>query len=298
MDVNKKKEVLEWIVEAKKKGYSRTQIEEELKKQGCSSDLMDEPSGDSKNNSVGGKNRIIILAILIMLVLSIGGYVLFIKLNAAKNKYEEAKALTEEGKTDDALKIYQEILTEYPNTKWAYFSNYNSGNIYFDSERYESAIPYFEKTTKANHEIACRSNNKLGRIYLDKLDEGMAIKYFSTVLELNKNPENQCPIEAVTNTYLGLGRIYLKQKDYDASLGYLKEAYKSDSNSVYINYYMGMAYYLIGKYDAAKIYLKNSLRLDNQGDIAIAAKKYLKEIQEKEPAQNLEVHTDGNDFSP
>lgn len=245
-----KKEAQNWIAESKKRGYDPAQIEEELKKQGYSTDLIKEALGDSKNNNMGSKNKTVItLAVLIILILGVGGYAVFTKLGVAENKYEKAQTLENEGKTDEALKVYQEVLTEYPNTKWA-----------------------------------CNSNNKLGRIYLKKMDYDMALQYFFVALEINKNSEKNCPVQTVANTNLNIGRIYFKKGDYNRSIAYLKEAYKLNPDSVYISYDLGEAYYLSGKYYAAKIYLKHSLRLNNTGEVASAAKKYLKEIQEKESA--------------
>lgn len=282
MNMNKKKEVQTWIAEAKKKGYNQAQIEEELKKQGYSTDITNKTL--EGNNKWGRSKTIITLAVLIVLILGMIGYFVFYRPNTAEYKLDTANALAEEGKTDEALKAYQEILTQHPDTRWAYLSNLHNGELYFDKGDYESAIPYFKEAIKLNPDKDCDSNNKLGQIYLRKMDYDTALQYFFAVLAISKNSEENCPLQRVANTNLNIGRIYLEKGNYTQSLAYLREAYESNPDSAYINYNLGKAYYLSGKYDGAKIYLKNSLRLDNASEVASVAKSYLKEIQEKESA--------------
>lgn len=280
MNMNKKKEVQTWIAESKKKGYSPAQIEGELKKQGYSTDLIKEALGGSKNNNRGSKN-VIALVILIVLILGVGGYFASTKLNLAENKLKTAEALLKEGNTDAALATYEEILTKYPNTKWEYLSSYQAGNIYFYKGDYERAISRLKRAVELNPDNACDSYNKLGRIYLAKSDYDTSLNYFSTALSLNEESKDKCTRRIVAETNLGVGGIYLDKGNYTGALDYLKAARKLNSNNAYIDYNLGRAYYFNNKYDAATVYLKSSLRLNNTGETASAAKYYLKNIQEK-----------------
>lgn len=281
MNANKKKEVQNWITESKRKGYNQVQIEEELKKHGYSTDIINKALGKSNR-----RNKIIITSvILIILILGMVGYFTLYRPNTPEYQIGEANTLSQEGKKDTALEIYQKALTEYPSTRLEYLSSYHTGNIFFYKGDYEQAIPHLKRAVELNPDDTCDSNNKLGRIYLQKEDYDTALSYFFETLRINKDSKRKnCTKQTIASTDLNIGRIYLEKGNYTGALAYLEMAYELAPNSPRINYRLGEAYYLSGKYDAAKIYLKNSLRLNNTDETASAANKYLKEIKEKELA--------------
>lgn len=249
-------------------------------------DSTDINNKTSESNNGLDRNKIIIaLAVLVILILGVIGYFVFSKMNTPEYKLDKADALLKDGKTDEALKAYQEIITQYSNTRWEYLSNLRMGGIYFDKRDYDSAISYLKRAIELNPDKDCSSNNKLGRIYFELGYTDVALWYFSNVIEINRNFKEECSVELMKNANINIGRIYLKEGNYTKAIKHFRAAHES-SPDAYTNYFLGEAYYLDGDYDKAETLLNKYLESKPTNEVGVeTAQKYLKAIQEnKKPA--------------
>lgn len=281
------KEVAKWIDEAKKRGYSQAQIEEELKKQGYNSEKIGK---SSDTNLINKKNLIIISAALILLAFAIGSYFVFLKPGVStesENLQAEATSLFSLNKYDESLKLFQEVLSKYHDNKNTYIANYYIGRIYFAKEEFETAVPYFEKAIELNPNAACDANVRLGMIAFDKGEQDKAFQYFSTALEINKKSNRVFPPRTIERANYYIGRIYLKKGEYDKAIEYLETAYKLElaPKTTRNTFYLGKAYYLNKDYDSAKGYLEEYLKLNPSSETTVEeVKGYLKIIEESKSA--------------
>lgn len=280
--VNKKTNVQDWIAESKKKGYTLAQIEAELKKQGCSTESINKYLNDKKNNKSARKIIILIIALSVLALLVLG---VFYFTKDSENEINQAKTLEQEGKIDEALKSYQGILVTHPDSGWANFANYRIGNIYFHKKEYDLAVTYFKKATNLKPDQTCDLNSKLGRMYIEKEDYDTARQYFSSVLAINKNPEEVCPKGTLVDIYFYLGIIDFKKENYEQAIGSLEKAQELNTEDALktarISYNLGWIYYLNKNYDAAKVNFENYLKLEPHGLLAAKAKGYLELISKE-----------------
>jgi len=85
-------------------------------------------------------------------------------------EYEKiAQKEYENGRYENAIKVYQTIIDNYPahesSVVWAY---YEIGYCYYEQENYETAEKYFRKVINAYQEPA---TEKLAKMMLDKIAE-------------------------------------------------------------------------------------------------------------------------------
>lgn len=114
---------------------------------------------------------------------------------------------SQKGNTDEALIILSDALKIFPGN---YEILYQTAKVFEDTEQYDKAEEYFNKSFKAtpenNHEAKSDCMNELGVIMFNQGKETKAIKYWEKALELN--PDN-------SNAKLNLYENLLDEEDED-----------------------------------------------------------------------------------
>lgn len=165
------------------------------------------------------------------------------------DKIEQAFALCNEKKFDEALPILEEIIKDDPKNSEAW--------------RTLAQIHWFHKhdTEKAYDELIealrCEPKNIWALVLMgnlltkEKNDVEHAKQYYDKVLEYH--PDNAIAIN-------NIGATFMERKDFDGALPYLQKALKLDDT--YVNSYYGLAlcYYKLGK-------LEESFNTCHQGAI-------------------------------
>ena len=174
--------------------------------------------------------------------------------------FDKGNLLAQEGKFDEALEVFEEFLTKYPEI---YQVHLNIGNCYFKNGELDKAEVEFnlvlDKTLetlgdyKKDAAATLRAFSGLGEIYIQKEDFNTAQKYFSQALEISPEDEvaaynvgevffsHQKVGEAIkyfelaiqikkdwSKPYLKIGYACLNKGDFDKSLEYFNKFIEID----------------------------------------------------------------------
>lgn len=174
--------------------------------------------------------------------------------------FDRGNSLMQEEKYDEALKVFEEFVTEYPEV---YQAHLNIGTCYSKKGDLDRAAAEFQLVLdkalqvhgdyKKDTEATFRAFSGLGEIYLKKSDFEAAQKQFSQALEISPRDEiaaynvgevffsNQKIEDAIkyfelaiqikkewSKPYLKLGYVYLNKGDYARSLEYFNTFIQMD----------------------------------------------------------------------
>lgn len=177
--------------------------------------------------------------------------------------FDEGNKLIEAGQYDEALKVFEEFMTKYPQI---YQVRLNIGTCYLKKEEFDKAEAEFKTVLEKTIEVygdykkdpaaTLRAFSGLGEIYLKRNDLDTARKYFTQALEISPEDEvaaynvaeilfsNQNIDEAIrfyemaikikkdwSKPYHKLGLAYLNKGDYEKALENLRKFLEIDPNS-------------------------------------------------------------------
>jgi tetratricopeptide (TPR) repeat protein len=174
--------------------------------------------------------------------------------------FDKGNLLIEEEKYDEALEVFEEFLTKYPEV---YHSHLNIGTCYLKKGDLDKAEAEFklvlDKTMenfgdyKKDPQASLRAFTGLGELYIRKEDFDTAQKYFAQALDISPEDEvaaynvaevlfsHQKIDEAIkyfelsiqikkdwSKPYMKLGYVYLNKGDFDKSLEYFNKFIEMD----------------------------------------------------------------------
>lgn len=274
-------DVQRWIIEAQKRGLELSQIKKELKEHNYGENLADKVLKTQKSF----KKRMMAASILVIIILSILGYVLFEKFYVTEDKLlKDAEGLYLKQSYNKAKTMYEKVLEKNPEN---YRAILRLGSIYYQEKNYTTALSFFKsippKTKLKNANIPRRigltyykmgdyenaktylekelSRNKgdylanyiLGITYLKLEDYEKSKTYFEKALEIKPNS---------TISYQGLGLAYYKLKDYQNAKEYLITSVEYYPDDYSVNFALGSTYYYLGEYENSQKYLTQALSLN------------------------------------
>lgn len=175
-----------------------------------------------------------------------------------KEQIQNAITLHQRGKFDEAEKMYQEILEQYPNNA----STLNLlGLLNLQKSEYGKAISYIKKAVEINP--CAYFWESLGRVYLESEIYDEAIASYKKALEFNSESfdawfnlglsykKNNMFEEAIAaynsaikikpddyRVYFNLGNIYENKNDTETAIKYYQEAYKLNPTNEDVNYFL------------------------------------------------------------
>jgi arylsulfatase A-like enzyme/Flp pilus assembly protein TadD len=142
------------------------------------------------------------------------------------NELSRAREMGLDGKVDEAVPIIQGIIATDPDVTDAYFA---LGNIYFQAQRYQDAIQYFEQALGRKPDDSFAAIN-IALAYEAMGKFGEAEKFLLGYLEKGfSDPQ----------FYFMLGNMNYIQKNYDRAIPYLEKCLASNTES-------GGSYTLLG----------------------------------------------------
>ena len=175
-----------------------------------------------------------------------------------------ASMLYQKGKTEEAVKIYDDIITYYPNCKEAYF---NKGIILYQQKVYPQAIELFSK--------AIEIDPMYGKAYLYR---GKSYFFQSDLKSAEFDFQSaQVDKETEYDSWMELGMLYVRKKEFDKGLKFLNQCVQTnDTNQIVLlsraSAFFEMENYRASIVDCNKIIHRNQTRWEAY---LIKAKNYL-----------------------
>ena len=163
--------------------------------------------------------------------------------------YQQADALANQQRFDEALREYQKVLAVDPNFAEAHSG---MGMVYWKTGRIDDAIDAFQNALARNNNIL-QAHAVMGILLAARGQNEKAITHYEKAIELNPR---------LPQVYLGLGGIYLAQFKLDAALQTYTRAVelKLQSPGIYCN--RGIVYTKQGEYDKAITDFQQALRIN------------------------------------
>ena len=197
-----------------------------------------------------------ILKNITILTLSLGVFLSTSSLSLA-NKAETiqlmhyAAKLSKDGKNEEALKIFLEIIGKEPNNFYAYN---NLGLIHSQMKDPKKALNAYEKSLSISPTFPMALNN-IGHLHMTMGNYGKAelflkkaLSYFSSFHLVSTN----------------LGELYLKQKRYSEAMKYLKKSLKDMPTLARTHKLLGEVHQAEGRKEEAKKEFNLAKKLDKK----------------------------------
>ncbi|MEO1923753.1 MAG: hypothetical protein ABGX25_04485 [Nautiliaceae bacterium] len=192
------------------------------------------------------------------------------------------------GFASDASYYYNRIITEYPNTKWAYLAMiYLADQLYMMGDE-KKAFKLYEKALYSTNDldIASLAAARLAQRYMDKGNIKRAIEYYKKIYRANKKF-----ILKDKNKAYELAKMLASHGIYDLAINIgediLKGLKKLDDLYEPLLYNLALWAYEDGKYDLALKFVERYLKEFPYGDYADAVSSLRDKILFQIPENNL-----------
>ena len=175
-----------------------------------------------------------------------------------------ASILFQKGRTEEAMKVYDDIIKAFPNCKEAYF---NKGIILYQKKLFDKAIELFSKSIEVDPMYG-KAYLYRGKAYFNQSDLKSAEFDFKSA---------QIDKETAYESSLELGMLYVRKKEFDKGLKYLNMCVQqNDTNQIVLlsraSAYFEMENFRASIIDCNKVLHRNNTRWEA---FLIKAKNYL-----------------------
>lgn len=136
--------------------------------------------------------------------------------------FESADRKYVEGKTEAAIKGYEDYLKEFPNGLHAQNANFSLAQLYFSKGEKEKALPKYQTVANGgNGEYTEQALTRVCEIYVEKQDYQSAIPYLKKLESTADISENR------TFAQSNLMKGYYGQKEYSQTIAYAEKVLKA-----------------------------------------------------------------------
>lgn len=205
--------------------------------------------------------------------------------STAATLISEGIKLNDEGKYDEAMAKYKEVLQTEPNNANA---NYEIAFTLFSTNKGKDAIPYLNKITELKSPVIVKAYDMLGSIYdMDNQGE-KAIEYFKLGIKADPNYQR---------IYFNLAITYGRQGKYPEAMDYAAKALELDPGHASAHRVYAIMAASTGQ-DVKAIYAySNFLLLEATSERSAAAYKELKTLlagglTQKDGVNNITISND------
>jgi tetratricopeptide (TPR) repeat protein len=162
------------------------------------------------------------------------------KMFVFQSRYEIGRQLYEGGNNEAAMRIFSDILAEFPNSAIVYDAR---GTVYTALNDYENALSDYSKAIELDQSFAQAYYNR-GRVYsfLNKHDKALA--------DLKQTVE-LAPHEFGYRAQGNIGLIYQKQGEYDKAIEAFEASMAYDDSNADVFYFRGEIHTILENYEAA-----------------------------------------------
>jgi len=199
-----------------------------------------------------------------------------IKGTSSLDLIDQANALYDEQKYDQALSLLKQFLEENPDAYQTYASigdcYREKGDFELAIENYQKVLEESEKAKASGKEMASKALAGIGECYLKRQDLEKAQSYFEQSLEAY--PENEI-------LAYNVGEIYFANQKIDQAIKYftISTEIKPDWPPPYLK--LGYVYLNKGDFENAEASFKKFLELDPNSPEAPTVKRVLEFLAEK-----------------
>jgi len=196
---------------------------------------------------------------------SINYYDELIKVGKNKNSfyedalYKKGWALSELAKYEEAVKVFDLLLNEFPESKYRTSIQFQISKIYFDKKDYENSEKYLIAIKPENNDDLIKKNNNLGvikiteaELFESKKEFGKAISLYNAAAEYYEKANN---IDDYISSKIKEADLHFKINSFNEVIKIYNDLiskYSENKNVIYFYHGLGWAYYKIND-------LKNSI---------------------------------------
>ncbi|MGQ9471144.1 MAG: tetratricopeptide repeat protein [Candidatus Aminicenantales bacterium] len=191
--------------------------------------------------------------------------------------FDEGNKLIEAGQYDEALKVFEEFMTKYPQVHQV---RLNIGTCYLKKEELDKAEAEFKAVLDKTIEVygdykkdpaaSLRAFSGLGEIYLKRNDLDTARKYFTQALEIS--PEDEVAAYNVAE-------ILFSNQNIDEAIRFYEMAIKIKKDWSKPYHKLGLAYLNKGDYEKALENLRKFLEMDPNNPEAPQVKNIIEAVE-------------------
>lgn len=191
--------------------------------------------------------------------------------------FDEGNKLIEAGQYDEALKVFEEFMTKYPQVHQV---RLNIGTCYLKKEELDKAEAEFKAVLDKTIEVygdykkdpaaSLRAFSGLGEIYLKRNDLDTARKYFTQALEIS--PEDEVAAYNVAE-------ILFSNQNIDEAIRFYEMAIKIKKDWSKPYHKLGLAYLNKGDYEKALENLQKFLEMDPNNPEAPQVKNIIEAVE-------------------
>jgi len=185
-----------------------------------------------------------------------------------KAALSEGNKLSEEKKYEEAIAVYDKLLSQNPD---AYIIAKNIGNCYFELQKYDKAEEYYRKVLEkdpTNAEIMLL----IGNCYTNRGEKDKAMEWYGKI-EFEK---------IIDPTVLfNIGSSFYSQSKYEEALKYYKRAVEIQKDFLDAIYQLGLTYLAMGNNAEAIATFESYLKYDADSPKANQVKNFLDFLKKK-----------------
>jgi tetratricopeptide (TPR) repeat protein len=201
------------------------------------------------------------------------------KADAATKSFNEGVALSNEGKSDEAIAKFQEVLAVIPNCVECYA---NIGTVHTRTKKYDEAETAFKKAIELKPDFA-DAYNGLANLYNAQKKFDLAAEASKKAMELNTAAGGAAGAGAAggasASAVFNQGVILWNAQKIPEAKAQFEAAIKLDPNMADAHYWLGMALLNGGDMAGAKPKFETYLKLAPTGQYAETAKSIVASIK-------------------
>jgi tetratricopeptide (TPR) repeat protein len=198
--------------------------------------------------------------------------------DAATKTFNEGVALSNEGKTDEAIAKFNEVIVTIPNCVECYA---NIGTVHTRSKKYEEAEAAFKKAIELKPDFA-EAYNGLANLYNAQKKFDLAAEASKKAMDLNAAAGGGAAGAAAggsASSVFNQGVILWNAQKIPEAKAQFEAAVKLDPNMADAHYWLGMALLNGGDMAGAKPKFETYLKLAPTGQYAETAKSIVASIK-------------------
>ena len=199
------------------------------------------------------------------------------KADLATKTFNEGVALSNDGKTDEAIAKFQEVITAIPNCAECYA---NIGTVYTRAKKYDEAEAAYKKSIELKPDFA-ESYNGLANLYNAAKKFELAAEASKKAMELNAATPGGAAgaTGGSASAVFNQGVILWNAGKIAEAKGQFEQAVKLEPNMAEAQYWLGMALVNGGDTAGAKPKFEAYLKLAPTGQYADIAKQIVASIK-------------------